>query len=158
MTIDGTDDDAAPDRIPPSGTAPDGTAPGGATSGDTVPDRAASGDTASGDTGVAAERIQFRVVIHESADVTAAVEWWAEHVGAPATSFLRPTLKRHTPRTVRRNVGDGYRGCLVVDVKQSRELYWVIEGIVAGTVRSVAEMPGAIVKLSLAQDVSVEKG
>jgi hypothetical protein len=44
----------------------------------------------------------------------------------------RPTLKRHSPRTKRRNVGEDYHGCVTVNVPRSRELYWWIEGVVAG--------------------------
>jgi transcriptional regulator with XRE-family HTH domain len=81
---------------------------------------------------VVPERIKFRVAIHESADVDAVVQWWADFVGVSASTFLRSTLKRHSPTTNRRNTGDGYRGCLVVSVARSRELYWMIEGLVRG--------------------------
>lgn len=32
---------------------------------------------------------------------------------------------------MRRNTGDDYRGCLVITVPRSRELYWRIEGMIA---------------------------
>jgi hypothetical protein len=41
-------------------------------------------------------------------------------------------IGRHRPTTVRRNTGDGYRGCLTVEVPRSRQMYWKIEGIMAG--------------------------
>ncbi len=44
----------------------------------------------------------YRVSIHESADVEAAVRYWSHFVGVPADRFLRTTLKRHNPRTIRR--------------------------------------------------------
>jgi hypothetical protein len=74
----------------------------------------------------------YRVSIHESADAEAAGRWWAEVVGVPFEQFFRPTLKTHNPSTVRHNVGDPYRGCLVVGVPKSRELYWRIEGMMRG--------------------------
>ncbi|WP_330458287.1 hypothetical protein OIB37_16105 [Streptomyces sp. NBC_00820] len=87
--------------------------------------------------GVERERICYRVMIHESADVTAAEHYWADVVRSDLSSFGKTTLKHHNPKTVRKNTGDGYRGCLVVTVRQSAELYQRIEGwwsgIVAGT-------------------------
>lgn len=88
--------------------------------------------------GVSDERLQFRVSIHEDADVDAAVTWWAAQVGVPPSDLLPTTLKRHNPRTVRLNTGGGYRGCLVVRVRRSRELYWMIEGLVHGVHRIAA--------------------
>lgn len=90
--------------------------------------------------GVARDRIQFRVAIHESADVDAAVVWWAQVVRADPAKFLRATLKRHNPRTVRHNTGAAYHGCLDVRVRKSRELYWKIEGWVAGVAAAVGRM------------------
>ncbi len=43
-------------------------------------------------------------------------------------SFTGPALKRHNPRTVRKNVGADYHGCLIVGVRQSADLYRRIEG------------------------------
>jgi transposase len=76
--------------------------------------------------------VRYRISIHESADVDAVGRWWAELVGVPFEQFRRPTLKKHNPTTVRRNVGDQYRGCLVIDVPKSRRLYWMIEGVMGG--------------------------
>jgi transposase len=76
--------------------------------------------------------LTYRLSIHESADVEAATRSWAAVVGIPAESFRRPTLKKHNPRTVRRNVGDSYRGCLIIYVPKSTRIYWRIEGIMAG--------------------------
>jgi len=76
--------------------------------------------------------LSYRVSIHESADAGAAGRWWADVVGVPFEIFRRPTLKTHNPSTVRYNVGDPYRGCLIVAVPQSRRLYWRIEGVMQG--------------------------
>jgi transcriptional regulator with XRE-family HTH domain len=80
------------------------------------------------------ERLRFRVMIHESADVSAAERYWADHVGADDSSFNKSTLKKHNPKTVRKNVGDNYRGCLVIHVLQSADLYRRIEGAWYGIV------------------------
>ncbi|MCI3241052.1 MULTISPECIES: hypothetical protein [Streptomyces] len=86
--------------------------------------------------GVARERLRFRVMIHESADVAGAEQYWAALVGIEASALQRTTLKSHNPKTVRKNTGEDYRGCLVVRVQQGAELYCRIEGwwsaIVAG--------------------------
>lgn len=52
--------------------------------------------------GIEAERLQFRLQIHESADVSASLEYWADVVGAPTEVFRSTTLKTHNPKTVRR--------------------------------------------------------
>lgn len=76
--------------------------------------------------------LKYRISIHQSADVDGAGQWWAGVIGVPFECFSRPTLKTHNPSTVRYNVGDPYRGCLVIDVPRSRELCWQIEGLMGG--------------------------
>ncbi|GDY44976.1 hypothetical protein SANT12839_058580 [Streptomyces antimycoticus] len=78
--------------------------------------------------GVEPERLRYRVMIHESAQVADAERYWAEAIGADVTALERTTLKKHNPKTVRKNVGEGYRGCLVVRVLKSADLYRRIEG------------------------------
>jgi transcriptional regulator with XRE-family HTH domain len=82
------------------------------------------------------ENRRFRLAIHESADVEAALRWWADFVGVEPDSFMKTTLKRHNPATRRHNTAETYRGCLVVSVVKCRRLYWLIEGIVMATVNS----------------------
>lgn len=78
--------------------------------------------------GVAPDRLRFSVMIHESADARAAESFWAELVDVDAASFMKTTLKRHNPKTVRKNVGADYHGCLTVRVLQGADLYRRIEG------------------------------
>jgi transcriptional regulator with XRE-family HTH domain len=78
--------------------------------------------------GVEPERLRFRVMIHESADVAGAERHWADLVGVDVTVLERTTLKKHNPVTVRKNTGEAYRGCLVVRVLGSADLYRRIEG------------------------------
>jgi hypothetical protein len=73
-------------------------------------------------------------MIHESADIETAEKYWAEIVQTDRASFGKTTLKRHNPKTVRKNTGDDYRGCLVLTVRQSAELYRRIEGWWCGIV------------------------
>ncbi len=78
--------------------------------------------------GVEFRQLRFRLQIHESTDIAAAEAFWLGVTGADQTQFLPTSLKRHTPKTVRKNVGDSYHGCLRVDVRQSASLYQRIEG------------------------------
>ncbi len=88
--------------------------------------------------GVARDRLILRVSIHESADVQAAEAFWRQLVDVDEDQFRKPTLKRHNPRTVRKNVGSDYCGCLIINVRRSTQLYRQIEGWWAGIIGSVA--------------------
>ncbi|MER7169583.1 helix-turn-helix domain-containing protein [Micromonospora sp. NPDC000207] len=90
--------------------------------------------------GSSREALRYRVSIHETADSAAAVRWWAERVGVAPDAFQPTTLKRHKPTTKRHNLGEDYHGCLVVEVPNSRELYWKIEGTMKGLADGVATM------------------
>ncbi|MGP4084800.1 hypothetical protein [Streptomyces sp. KR55] len=74
------------------------------------------------------ERLRFRVLIHESADVDEAHRYWAEIADVDVSVFAKPTLKKHNPKTVRKNTGKDYHGCLVIGVARSAGLYNRIEG------------------------------
>ena len=78
--------------------------------------------------GIPRDQVTFRVYVHESADVAAAQRFWLDATQAQPAQFRRPTLKRHNPRTVRKNTGDDYHGCLRVDVRRGADLYRKIEG------------------------------
>ncbi|KMO95096.1 hypothetical protein [Streptomyces roseus] len=82
------------------------------------------------------ERLKFRVMIHESADVEGAEQYWADFVGVRPIELQRTTLKKHNPKTVRKNTGTDYRGCLIVRVSASCDLYRRIEGAWCGIVGS----------------------
>ncbi len=66
--------------------------------------------------------------IHETADVPGAERFWRGVTGAGSPQFHRTVLKTHNPRTVRKNVGDDYHGCLRFEVRRSADLYRQIEG------------------------------
>lgn len=84
--------------------------------------------------GVPERDLQPGVSIHESADVAAAERYWAERVGIDTCRFSPPNLKRHNPKTKRKNTGTGYYGCLIIRVRQSRLLYQRIAGTWQGIV------------------------
>lgn len=87
--------------------------------------------------GVQREQVGYRLMIHESADVEAAENYWADLVQVGRDTFGKTTLKRHNPKTVRKNVGDDYRGCLVLTLRQSADLYRRVEGWWSGIVAHV---------------------
>lgn len=89
--------------------------------------------------GVERERLRFRVSIHESASVTAAQQFWADLVGVEAATFQKPTLKKHNPKTTRKNTEEAYRGCLIIYVLKSADLYRRIEGSWYGIVESARQ-------------------
>lgn len=87
--------------------------------------------------GVAREDMIFRIMIHENADYAAALRFWASEVGVAEGEFRRPTLKKHNPRTVRKNSGSSYVGCLTINVRRGTELYRWIAGWYEGIVEAL---------------------
>ena len=75
--------------------------------------------------GVSRDRLIFTISIHETADVLAAQRFWQETIGIDGAQFNRPLIKKHKPRTVRKNTGDG---CLRIKVRKSIDIYRQIEG------------------------------
>ena len=92
--------------------------------------------------GVDGERLSFRVHIHESADIGGALRYWAAIAGVPDGTFAKTTVKRHKPAMHRHNVGDPYRGCLVIRVRRSADEYRLAEGLRAGIVSSLERLGG----------------
>jgi len=88
--------------------------------------------------------LSLRIYIHENADAGSAQRFWLEVTGATMDQFATPTLKRHNPKTVRKNVGEAYHGCLRIDVHRSADLYRKIEGWAAASMaddRGTHEVP-----------------
>ncbi|WP_121709333.1 hypothetical protein [Streptomyces sp. E5N91] len=83
---------------------------------------------------VTRDRLTVRVSIHESADVKAAEEFWSAATGIDVSAFSRATLKKHNPRTTRKNTGNSYHGCLMIYVCKSADLYRRMEGAWYGIV------------------------
>jgi hypothetical protein len=83
-------------------------------------------------TGIGRDKVTYRVYIHETADANAAKQFWAGVTGVDPEQFKRTVIKRHSPKTVRKNVGEDYHGCLVINVLGGAELYQRIEGWAKG--------------------------
>ncbi|MFE9022353.1 hypothetical protein ACFYNL_27850 [Streptomyces sp. NPDC007808] len=94
--------------------------------------------------GVDSERLRYRVMIHATGDVEGAERYWADLVGVDVSAFQTTTIKKHNPKTVRKNVGENYRGCLVVSVRQCAELYRRIEGWWNGIVLGIQPGSGKV--------------
>jgi transcriptional regulator with XRE-family HTH domain len=95
--------------------------------------------------GIEREGLVYRVQIHETADLDTAQQFWLDVTGADSAQFRRPTLKRHNPKTVRKNTGGGYHGCLRIDVLRSSTLYRQIEGWAAAAMsaeEATSKRPG----------------
>ncbi|MEU3722927.1 hypothetical protein [Streptomyces sp. NPDC031705] len=89
--------------------------------------------------GVNPEHLRYCVTIHETANAADAVRFWANLVGVDADRFLKTALKRHNPKTIRKNTGENYYGCLTVRVLQGADLYRRIEGWWCGIVGAASE-------------------
>ncbi|WP_215455937.1 MULTISPECIES: hypothetical protein [unclassified Streptomyces] len=90
---------------------------------------------------VTSDRLTLRVSIHESADVEAAEKYWAGIVGVDVSALSKATLKKHNPRTARKNTGETYHGCLTIYVRQSADLYRRMEGAWYGIVEGATRQP-----------------
>ncbi|MFF9604802.1 hypothetical protein ACF1GY_21355 [Streptomyces sp. NPDC014684] len=88
--------------------------------------------------GVERGRLRYRLMIHATGDAEGAKQFWADLAGVQPDIFQRTTIKKHNPRTVRKNVGEDYRGCLVISVLQGAELYRRIDGWWRGIVMGVS--------------------
>jgi transcriptional regulator with XRE-family HTH domain len=89
--------------------------------------------------GIERERLRYTVMIHETADAAGAELYWSDLVDADRSQFNKTTLKKHNPKTVRKNIGASYRGCLAIKVLKGADLYRRIEGSWYGIVESARE-------------------
>lgn len=84
--------------------------------------------------GVSRDDLVLRVYIHETASVETAERFWRGLTGVRSSQFRRAVLKHHNPKTIRKNTGESYYGCLRVDVRRSGWLYRKIEGWMSAAV------------------------
>ncbi|MFI8502189.1 hypothetical protein ACIGFK_27360 [Streptomyces sp. NPDC085524] len=89
--------------------------------------------------GVEDEQVRYSVMIHETADIAGAEQFWMDFAGADASQFLKTAIKRHNPKTIRKNTGEDHYGCLAIRVLQSAGLYRRIEGWWCGIVGATSE-------------------
>ncbi len=88
--------------------------------------------------GVDRSSVIYSVQIHESADIGSAQRFWLAVTQADPAQFRRPVIKRHNPKTIRKNTGNDYHGCLRMDVRRSSELYRRIEAWAAAAMAAAA--------------------
>src|ERR1700722_15493139 len=97
--------------------------------------------------GISRSDLAFTVCIHESGDVAAAQQFWLEVTGASSEQFNKTSLKRHNPKTTRKNVGEDYHGCLRIAVHQSSALLRKIEGWAQAIMAVSAQEDGQVSNL-----------
>lgn len=79
------------------------------------------------------ERICYRIYIHEKADLPKAQKFWSDLVNSKVAKFH---LKKHNPKTLRKNVSDNYNGLLRIDIKRSTDLNRKIKGWILGIIEN----------------------
>jgi hypothetical protein len=87
------------------------------------------------------DRVTYRLYIHESGDVPKAIHFWAQVLEVGEDQIRVGALKRHNPKTRRKNRGAGYHGCLSVHVNGSTREYWRMDGLWAGIVEPPKHPP-----------------
>jgi len=92
---------------------------------------------------VSRQRLRYRILIHESADVEAATRYWASVTAVAPDQFARPVIKRHVPRTSGPRDNTDYHGCLQVSVAKSSGLYRDISGWAHGVMNAQRLNPGS---------------
>jgi len=97
--------------------------------------------------GVSRSDLAFTVCIHETGDVAAAQQFWLEVTEANSEQFNKTSLKRHNPKTTRKNVGEDYHGCLRIAVHQSSALLRKIEGWAQAIMAVSAQEDGQVSNL-----------
>lgn len=77
--------------------------------------------------------LEYRLHIHEKADIASAVAFWASQLAIPAAR-IRVTLKRHNPKPQRKNTGETYYGTMQMRVPRSTSLSHRIAGWTRGLI------------------------
>lgn len=83
---------------------------------------------------VSEEDLRYELYIHEKANISAAKVFWTKNLAIPANQDLKVYLKRHNPKTVRKNTQGNYNGLLRICVRRSAELNRKIAGWIEGVV------------------------
>jgi DNA-binding transcriptional MerR regulator len=83
------------------------------------------------------ERLTASVSIHETANAEEAQRYWSNISGIPEGQFRKAAIKRHKPKTNRKNTGAEYHGCLIITVRSGTDLYRHIAGWYGGIVEAI---------------------
>ena len=65
--------------------------------------------------------LYYDLYIHDNGNIEDSLKYWAKHLGC-GTSEIRVYLKRSKPKTVRKNIGNGYHGVIRINIKRSAAL------------------------------------
>ena len=82
------------------------------------------------------EDIQLILHIHEDKLRQEKVfkRFWSKVVQLPSSSFAQSVIKKHKPKTKRKNINSNYKGLLVIRVKRSTSLNRRIQGWIYGII------------------------
>lgn len=80
------------------------------------------------------DRLYYRIYIHETADIAEAKKFWSGLIGK---KIEKTYLKKHNPKTMRKNSGNDYHGLLRIDVTRSTDLNRKIKGWILGIADNV---------------------
>ncbi len=60
------------------------------------------------------------------------ISYWSHITGVPASQFSKPVVKKHNPKTKRKNIAETYRGLVAIRVRRSTMLNRTIFGWMYG--------------------------
>ena len=88
---------------------------------------------------VSSAEIQLILHVHQNrqVDIPSFKKFWMQSTKLPEQSFGTTVIKRHNPKTKRKNVQDTYKGLLAIRVKRSTMLNRRIQGWIYGIIDSV---------------------
>lgn len=79
-------------------------------------------------------RIKFNIYIHQNYinELKRVREYWADITGFPIDEFGKIYFKKHSIKTVRKNIGNGYNGQIIIRIANSSNTYRRILGWIDG--------------------------
>jgi hypothetical protein len=86
------------------------------------------------------EDMVFRLQIHENSRnrIDDVVKFWSDNIGFSKNRIGESIYyKKHNPKTVRKNIGNDYRGLLLVRVKKSTDLNRKVTGWIKGVCQKI---------------------
>ncbi len=78
------------------------------------------------------ENIVYTLYIHETGNISLALDYWSKILAIDAKEFGKTSIKRHNVLTKRKNTGENYHGLIRIRVRKSTNLNRTIKGWVMG--------------------------
>lgn len=88
---------------------------------------------------ISREDIKFSLFVHENHKdrIPEIKSFWSKQIAFPESAIAHVYLKKHNPKTIRRNVGQTYQGLVQVNVRSSSTLNRKIAGWIEGVIESL---------------------